>query len=422
MEQTFDRSLDCAVELDRADGLADLRKRFAIPDSNGAPAVYLCGHSLGLMPLAARAAVAAELDAWSARAVGAHFGADGGWYAYHERFAAPLAGLLGVDSGSVVAMNSLTVNLHLMLASFFTPNGERRRIVIERGAFPSDRYAVRSQLRWHGCDPDGDLIELEPAAGALTPAALDTLLAGQAGQVALVMLPGVQFLTGQALDVGEFAAVIRRHGAIAGFDLAHSIGNLPEPLAGGEADFAVWCSYKYLNGGPGAIGGCYVNPRWHDASLPRLEGWWGHDKARRFALEERFHPIASAEAWQLSNPPILAMAPLATSLALFREAGTGRLREKSLRQTAYLRWLLEDGLGERAAFLTPASADDRGCQLSIRLHGTAGGNNVIDRLTARNVIADWREPDILRLAPVPLYNSFTDIHAAAAALIAALDA
>ncbi len=416
----FDTMPEGATALDAADELAPFRSKFELPQHEGRDAAYLCGHSLGLMPRAARAAVARELDAWGTRGVDAHFGHDGGWYAFHERFAAPLANLLGVEPASVVAMNSLTVNLHLMLVSFFRPKGERRKILIEQSAFPSDRYAAQSQLRWHGLDPTQDLIELEGIGrdGILSPDDLERALHDHAGQIALVLLPGVQFLTGQALDAAAFANVARRHGAAIGLDLAHAIGNLPACLANADVDFAVWCSYKYLNGGPGAIGGCYVHPRWHTAVLPRFEGWWGHDKQRRFELEAEFDGIASAEAWQLSNPPILAMAPLEASLALFADAGLDRLHRKSRTQHAYLRHLLDVFCGEHLEWLTPMH--DHGCQVSIRIR--TGDAALVRKLAAAGVVADWRQPDVLRLAPVPLYNSYEDIFRAAIAIRRALDA
>ena len=320
-------------------------------------------------------------------------------------------------------MNSLTANLHLLLASFFRPHGDRRRIVIERGAFPSDRYAVASQLRWHGLDPERDLVELGARAGdGPTAEALDELLASQQGRVALVLLPGVQFLTGAAVDLAACAAVGRRLDCRVGFDLAHAIGNLALDLRASEPDFAVWCSYKYLNGGPGAIGGCFVNRRWiGNGELPRLEGWWGHDKARRFAGDASFVPIASAEAWQLSNPPILAMAPLEASLALFDRAGIANLRRKSIALTAFLQHSLERLASDELELLTPRDAADRGAQLSFRLRRRPDrAGRIVERLKAQGIVIDWRAPDTLRLAPAPLYNSFADAEAAATALAAAL--
>jgi kynureninase len=417
-----DKTAESAAAMDQADGLAPLRAEFHLPAGpDGRPARYLCGHSLGLMPRAARARVERELERWAQQGVAGHFD-DDGWFDYHERFAAPLARLLGADAAEVVAMNSLTVNLHLMLASFFAPQGERCRILIEQGAFPSDRYAVASQLRWHGLDPVRDLVELPARPGdGPTAEALDAALSAEAGRVALVLLPGVQYLTGAAIDLAACAAVAKRHGCRIGFDLAHAIGNLAIDLRAAEPDFAVWCSYKYLNGGPGAIGGCFVNRRWIGSELPRLEGWWGHDQARRFAGDPAFAPTASADAWQLSNPPILAMAPLEAALALFDRAGIAQLRRKSLALTAHLEQALEQGCGEAIEFLTPRDPAARGAQLSLRIRQRPERTgDIVARLKAEGIVVDWRAPATLRLAPVPLYNSFADVQTSATALAAAL--
>jgi kynureninase len=417
--QGFDPSPEFAQARDAQDPLAELAAEFLRPAEDGRPLRYFCGHSLGLMPRAASAAVEIELERWAQRGVDGHFDADGGWFAYHERFAQPLASLVGARPAEVVAMNSLTVNLHLMLVSFFRPAGERRRILIERGAFPSDRYAVQSQLRAHGLDPERDLVELEAGPqGFLEPAGLAALLADRGQQIALVLLPGVAFLTGQSLDLPAYTRIAQAHGCRIGFDLAHAIGNVPLALHEAGPDFAVWCSYKYLNGGPGAIGGAFVHERWHSAEgLPRFEGWWGHDKSRRFAVDSPFHAIATAEAWQLSNPPVLAMAPLTASLALFERAGAAALRAKSVDLTAYLEALLLHSLGDELELLTPTTAADRGAQLSIALRRPQGdGRALLAALRRRDVVADWREPNVLRLAPVPLYNSYSDVHAAVQAL------
>lgn len=427
----FDRDIDFARARDAADPLAGFAAQFERPQTAAGTAVhYLCGHSLGLLPRAARERLGHELDRWAQRAVGGHFDEDG-WYGYQERFAAPLAGLVGASADEVVAMNSLTVNLHLLLVSFFAPSGARRRILIERGAFPSDRFAVASQLRFHGLDPASDLLEFgdldagpdsSASDGRLTAAALDAALAAADGSVALVLLPGVQYFSGEAVDLAACTTVAHRHGCRIGFDLAHAIGNLALDLCRADPDFAVWCSYKYLNGGPGAIGGAWVNRRWHETpALPRFAGWWGHDKQTRFTSGIDFAPLASAEAWQLSNPPILAMAPLAASLELFTAAGIGPLREKSIALTAYLESLLEQLCGDAIELLTPRAAGRRGAQLSLRIRRDAVAvGQLVDRLAAAGVIVDWRAPDVLRLAPVPLYNSFVDVHASVTALAAAL--
>lgn len=420
----FSPGLNGARQLDAEDGLAGFRRRFHMPRSGKRAAVYLCGHSLGLMSRRARTMLDTELDRWAERGVEGHFG-ETGWLGYHERFSEPLAALIGAHPHEVVAMNTLTTNLHLMLVSFFQPGKDRHKIVIERGAFPSDRYAVQSQLEFHGLDPDSSLLELDPApnSGRLDPAGLERLLDSEGERVALVLLPGVQFLTGQALDLEAFADVAHRYGCRIGFDLAHAIGNLPLTVHDSGADFAVWCSYKYLNGGPGAVAGCFVHERWAaDRDLPRFAGWWGHDKQSRFRMPARFSAMRGAEGWQLSNPPVLSLAPLAASLEIFAAADIGRLRRKSERLTAYLEFLLETRLEKRVEILTPRRAADRGCQLSLKFRDPAAATaSIPERLRSAGVIVDWRPPNILRLAPVPLYNSYRDIYEAVRALERALD-
>ncbi len=425
--------LEQARALDAADELGPFRRRFELPKDTGRTLTYLSGHSLGAMPHAARRAVATELDRWARLGVDGHLPdagtrgtGHGGWIDYHERFAAPLAALVGASADEVVAMNTLTVNLHLMLVSFFRPTRERCKIVIERNAFPSDRYAVVSHLRLHGLDPRDALIELDPLPGTwwFDHEQFETLLAEQGERIALVLLPGVQYLSGEALDVAALTGAAARHGCKVGFDLAHAIGNVPLELSRDGVDFAVWCSYKYLNAGPGAVGGCFVHRRWaKDEALPRFAGWWGHDKTRRFLMEPDFEPLAGAQGWQLSNPPILSLAPLAASLELFAAAGLKRLRKKSLRLTAHLETLLRAELGPRVKVLTPAEPERRGCQLSVALDPPPHEpHQLTARLRAAGVVADWRRPNVLRLAPVPLYNRFRDVHFAVRALARVLDA
>jgi kynureninase len=429
-----------ARALDAADELAPLRREFELPRETGRTLTYLCGHSLGLMPRAARRLVDAELDRWAKLGVDGHFpdarpprgrpralrAAHGGWIDYHAQFAPLLADLVGAHRDEVVAMNTLSVNLHLMLATFFRPTAKRYKILIERDAFSSDRYAVESQLRWHGLDPRTALLELGPRADGhdLDRERYDALLAEQGESIALVLLPGVQYLTGERLDLATYAAAAKRHGCSIGFDLAHAIGNVPLALHDSGADFAVWCSYKYLNAGPGAVGGCFVHRR-HSAAenLPRLAGWWGHDRERRFLMEPKFTPLSGAEGWQLSNPPILSLAPLAASLALFDEAGGKRLRRKSLTLTRYLEWLLDRELGGRARLLTPSEPERRGCHLAMQFSPPPRDPlTFVVRLRAAGVIADWRRPNVLRLAPVPLYNRYRDVYGAVLALRRTLDA
>jgi kynureninase len=420
---------------DAADPLAAFRERFALPRrTEGTPLTYLCGHSLGLEPLAAREVVDAELDAWARLGVQGHDEASRPWVPYHENLTAGLAALTGARPDEVIAMNSLTVNLHLMLASFYRPAHPRSQILMEAGAFSSDRHAVTSQIAWHGLDPDAELIELTPAPGEdlLTHEAIEACLAERGERIALVLWPGVQFRTGQAFDLARIARAAHAQGCIAGFDLAHSVGNTQVALHDVGADFAVWCSYKYLNGGPGAIGGCFVHERHaraqprerHSGALPgaRLAGWWGHEEPTRFRMEPQFRAAAGAAAWQVSNPPILSAAPLIASLALFAEARMDRLRAKSLELTGFMDALVRR-LEPEVRIITPAAAAERGCQLSLRIAGGAArGRRVFDALRERGIVADWRSPDVMRVAAVPLYNRFEEVLRFAQQLEAALRA
>ncbi len=402
-----------AAALDARDALAPLRARFALPVADdGATLTYLCGHSLGLMPLAARTLVAEELEDWARLGVNGHHSARRPWIEYAGFMQQGLARLAGADAAEVVAMNALSVNLHLLLASFYRPQCQRRCIVIEEGAFSSDRHAVASLLQWHGLDPATTLIEIAPAGGSdlIEESALESLLASRGAEVALVLWPGVQYRTGQAFDLARVAAAARRAGAICGFDLAHAIGNIPLALHDDGADFAVWCSYKYLNAGPGAIGGAFVHSRHSRASLPGFAGWWGHDPRTRFLMEPGFVPAAGAAAWQVSNPPVLSAAPLIASLQLFDEAGIGALRAKSLSLDAFLRRHLDASFSAALHGVTPREPARHGCQLSLRVRsGREAGRRLFEGLAARGVVADWREPDILRISPVPLYNTHGDV-------------
>ena len=405
-------SLQTARERDAADPLRHFRARFGTPRTiQGEPCTYLCGHSLGLMPLGARAEIAQELEDWERLAVLGHEHARRPWIPYHDALAPEVAELLGCAADEVAVMNSLTVNLHLMLASFYRPTGKRRAILIEAGAFPSDRYAVATHLQWHGLDPRQCLIELAPSEGEdlIRQEAVEALLARRGEEIALVLWPGVQYLTGQAFDLGRIAAAARQVGALVGFDLAHSVGNLPFPLRDLDTDFAIWCSYKYLNAGPGAIAGCFVHQRHFETSHHRLGGWWGHELSTRFEMPHEFRAAHGAAGFHLSNQSILSTAPLIASLALFREAGAGRLREKSIALTAFFEQLVAE-LTPEARSITPRAGEARGAQLSLRLGGGAErGRRVYQWLMAHGVVCDWREPDIIRAAPVPLYNGFEDV-------------
>ncbi len=400
-----------AIDLDHADPLHSFRQRFHLPRTEGREQAYFCGNSLGLMPKDAQAQVVDVLQQWSQEGVEAHFKGHSQWMPYHELVRDDLAAVVGAKPIEVVAMNSLTVNLHLMMASFYRPQGPRRKILIEARAFPSDRHAVASQIRWHGGDVACDLIEVAPEPGCdlLDPDALEARITAEGEQVALVLLPGVQYVTGQAFDLARFARVAHAQGCMVGFDLAHAAGNLPLQLHEAGPDFAVWCSYKYLNSGPGAVAGCFVHERHARADLPRLAGWWGHDASSRFRMGPEFVPTAGAEGWQLSNPPILAMAPLRASLPLFLQAGMGALRKKSLALSAYLEAQLLEQLGEHLSIVTPRDPAQRGCQLSVRLNaGRELGQRLYRELLSAGIVCDWREPDILRCSPVPLYNRYSD--------------
>jgi kynureninase len=402
-----------------------MRDRFELPrNAAGEPLVYFCGHSLGLMPIAARRIVNEELDSWAARGIDGQFNGQRPWVDYAAQMQAGLAALAGADASEVVAMNALTLNLHVLMASFYRPRGTRRRILIEAGAFPSDRHAVAGQIAWHGLDPRDCLLELAPRAGEdlLREDDIEGAIERAGETLALVLWPGVQYLTGQAFDCARIACAARHAGAVVGFDMAHAIGNLPLALHDWNADFAAWCSYKYLNSGPGAIGGAFVHARHaHRSDLPRLAGWWGHDPATRFRMAPGFDAAAGAAGWQVSNPPIFSSAPLLASLEIFMAAGIGRLREQSIALTRALEAEIDALPAGEASLVTPRDARARGAQLSIRVRGDAErSRRIFDALAVRGIVCDWREPDVLRIAPVPLYNTADEIRHAGAALRAAL--
>lgn len=403
-----------AKRLDAADPLKGERANFAIPkDANGEELAYFTGNSLGLMPQSARAAVEQELDDWARLAVDAHLHGANPWFSYHERFRETGATLVGAKPGEVVMMNGLTTNLHLMLASFYQPRGGRTKIMVEDALFPSDDYAVESHIDHRGLDAKNNMIRLRPRDGEQTLRTDDIVGAIEdAGDtLALVMLSGVQYRTGQWFDMPAITEAGHRAGAMVGWDCAHAAGNVPLQLHDCDADFAVWCSYKYLNSGPGAIAGCFVHERHaNNPDLPRLAGWWGNDPATRFKMESGFIPRQGADGWQLSNPPILAMAPLAASIEIFDRVGMAALRQKSLKLTAFLERAVLS-VAPTARIVTPTDPNQRGCQLSISLGERA--KTIRDTLQQHGVVADFREPDVVRLAPVPLYNTFADAARAA---------
>lgn len=402
---------DYAVALDHADELKGFQDKFSIPMHGAGSCIYLCGNSLGLQPTRARRLVAEVMDHWQALGVKGHLDGKRPWLPYHEFLTNLTAQLVNSQPREVVTMNTLTVNLHLMMVSFYRPTETRNRIVIEQGAFPSDRYAVESQIKLWGCDPKDALVELAPRQGEalLRHEDIEDYLAREGQKVALVLMPGVQYYTGQRFDLKRISRAAHAAGARVGFDLAHAVGNVTLSLHDDDCDFAVWCSYKYLNGGPGAVAGAFVHERHLDSpDLPRLHGWWGHDKERRFLMEPHFQGIPSAEGWQLSNPPILSLAPVLASLEIFSEAGMDKLRAKSERLTGYLEQLLEARVAGRIAIISPRVAAERGAQLSLRITA-GGGRQVFDRIESAGVVCDWREPDVIRVAPVPLYNTFEDV-------------
>jgi kynureninase len=414
-----------AQALDAADPLAGFAQEFHHPhDSQGRKLLYFGGHSLGLQPKSVAAMIEQELGDWRRLGVLGHTEAARPWIPYHERAAPALADLAGAMEGEVVAMNSLTVNLHLMMVSFFRPDATRNTVLIESSAFPSDRYAVVSQLEFHGLNAAQNLIEIQPRSGERTLRTEDMIecIEREGSRLRLVLLPGVQYLTGQLLDMPALIAAARRVGANVGVDLAHAIGNTPLQLHDWNSDFAVWCSYKYLNAGPGAVGGCFVHERHaRNFKLPRFAGWWGHNKAERFLYDPKFDPIAGAQGWQISNPPIMSTAPLLASLQIFQRAGMRALRVKSIALTGFMQKLIEEHLPNLVEIITPRPPEQRGCQLSVSLaRPAADAKRCQEALAAAGVIGDWREPDVLRLAPIPLYNSFADVLAAVDILARAL--
>jgi len=408
----YKNTLAFARALDREDPLAEFRKKFLHPRHNGKPVLYFTGNSLGLQPASAAAYINQELSDWARWGVEGHLKAHRPWLHYHKFFTRHLARLAGAKSHEVVAMNQLTVNLHLLMVSFYRPTGGRYKILTEAGAFSSDMYAVESQLRYHGYHPDDAWIELKPRQGEYTLRTDDIVQAiyNNGPALALVLFSGVQYYTGQFFNIAEITRAAHAVGAVAGFDLAHAIGNVPLHLHDDEVDFAVWCSYKYLNGGPGGVAGAFVHERHaNNLTLPRFAGWWGHEEHERFLMKKYFKPMPGAEGWQISNFPVLAGAPQLAALEMFSQAGMKRLRKKSMMLTGYLEYLLKevDASERYYTIITPADPASRGCQLSVLMK--RNGKSVYRKLLAAGVMADWREPDVIRLAPVPLYNSFEDV-------------
>ena len=416
---TFENSLNFARKLDRLDPIAPYRKKFLIPKHNGQPSVYFVGNSLGLQPRETKNYVNEELEDWATLAVEGHFDGRRPWLYYHKFSKKALAGLVGAKPIEVVAMNQLTVNLHLMMVSFYQPTKERFKIIIEAGAFSSDQYAVESQIKFHHLNPVNTLVELKPRPGEHTLRTDDIIqtIDNNRDQVALVLLSGVQYYTGQFFDIRKITEAGHKAGANVGFDLAHAIGNVPLQLHKDNVDFAVWCSYKYLNSGPGGIAGVFIHERHKEnKNLPRLAGWWGHDEKERFQMKKGFKPMPGADGWQLSNVPVLAGASHLAALKLFEEVGMTSLRKKSLLLTGYLHYLLKlvDANEKYFTVITPTDANSRGCQLSILMK--KNGKKIFNSLMKDGIFTDWREPNVIRAAPVPLYNSFEDVYKFSSAL------
>ncbi len=428
----FETTESFAEDLDHQDSLRNFREKFYMPKQpNGAEVLYLTGNSLGLQPKTTRNYIEQELKDWENWGVEGHFHAKNPWMPYHEFLTKQMAKIVGARDVETVVMNSLTVNLHLLMVSFYRPTTQRYKIVIEKGAFPSDQYAVQSQILFHQQISDSKfkiqnskenpqskiqnpklewLIELAPRAGetCLRIEDIEQAIIENGDSIALILLGGVNYYTGQAFDMRRITERGHEIGAIVGFDLAHAAGNIELNLHDWNIDFAAWCSYKYLNSGPGGIAGVFIHERHADAfELPRFAGWWGHDQETRFLMGDEFVPMRGAEGWQISNPPIFQLASLKASLDIFEEAGIKPLREKSVKLTNYLEFLLGEIHDERISVITPKDENERGCQLSIRVR--RADKTLFKAITARGVIADWREPDVIRVAPVPLYNSFADV-------------
>ncbi|CAN5605963.1 kynureninase [soil metagenome] len=410
----FSPDEDFALRLDAGDTLRSFRERFHLPrGSDGKPLIYFVGNSLGLMPKATRQAVEQELNDWEKLGVDGHLEAATPWYSYHETLREPAARLVGAQPNEVVCMNSLTVNLHLLMATFYRPTKTRAKILMDAPAFPSDSYAIKSQIAHHGCDPHDALLVAQPRQGeqVLRQEEIELLLEKHGDEIALVLFAGVNFFTGQLLDIAKITAAAQARGCVVGIDLAHAAGNVPLALHDWKVDFAVWCSYKYLNSGPGAVAGAFIHERHAtNPALPRLAGWWGNDPATRFRMQLKpdFVPVRSADSWQLSNPPILAMAPLRPSFAIFDEAGgMPALREKSIRLTGYLEFLLEREPSRRMTIITPSARSERAAQLSILFRD--GAKEIFGKLEAAGVKCDFREPNVIRVAPTPLYNTFHEV-------------
>ena len=405
------KSSEYAKELDKNDELSHYRQKFYIPrNQNGEEKIYLCGNSLGLQSISTRDYIEQELNDWAQLGVDGHLEAKNPWLPYHEALSAPMAQIVGAKPSEVVIMNSLTANLHFLLVSFYNPTPSKFKILIESTTFPSDIYAIKSQLRFHGIDPEEGLLMLKPKEGNdfIEKTDIDEMLQSHGDEIAVILLGGVNYYSGQFFDLEYICRKGHEYGCIVGFDLAHGAGNIEPNLHEIGADFALWCTYKYLNSGPGALSGIFIHEKHHYwNNKPRFEGWWGTNKANRFKMKPDFEPIIGAEAWQLSNPPILAMAPIKASLEIFSEAGMPNLRKKSIQMTQFAIECFKDLDHRKINILIPEKVEERGCQISIKVR--QGDKKLFHYLEKNDVIADWREPDVIRIAPVPLYNTYSEI-------------
>lgn len=406
-------TLSYAQEQDSKDELASFRDRFYHPEIHGKQVLYFTGNSLGLQPKSAEAYLKQELEDWRKFGVEGHFEARRPWYSYHEFFSKAMAEIAGAKETEVVAMGSLTANIHSLMASFYQPTKTRYKILCEKKAFPSDTYAMQSQAKLHGFDIEDAIVEIAPAKGSdiITEDAIVKKIFELGDSLATVMIGGVNYYSGQVFDMAVMTDAAHKVGAYCGFDLAHGMGNIEVKLHEWQVDFAAWCTYKYLNAGPGSVGGLFVHENHHKRKLPILAGWWGHDKETRFKMEPEFVPMQTAEAWQMSNAPVFNMAIYLASLEIFQEATMPKLWKKSRPLTDYLEYVIHEvakTTGADLEIITPKEHHRRGCQLSIVAHGY--GRKLFDQITEAGVIADWREPNVIRMAPVPLYNSYEDIY------------
>jgi len=400
-----------ALEMDRNDLLSHFRDRFHFPKVEGKQAIYLCGNSLGLQPKTVQAHLQKELDQWADMAVDGHFHGEDPWYTVRMKSKPILAQIVGAKEHEVVAMNNLSSNLHFLMVSFYQPTGKRYKIITEAGAFPSDSYMLETQVKFHGYDPKDAIIEIYPREGEHTLRTEDIVnqINAHRDDLALVMMAGLQYYTGQVFDMEAITQAGHDAGAKVGFDLAHAVGNAALKLHDWGVDFATWCSYKYLNSGPGNISGIYVHEKWADnPDLPRFAGWWGHDETERFKMEKGFKPMYGADGWQLANTNVLALAAHQASLELFLEAGMEKLRRKSELLTGYLEFLIKKTDSGVLEIITPENPKERGCQLSLLVH--KGGKDVFDEFYKNGIVGDWRHPNVIRIAPTPLYNSFADVY------------